>query len=97
MHPVGSVEEELEVGAAGRRVRRNRRRVAGGLDRDLELLGGRLRMALVSPTFLARCVCSMSPTCASLSTPSASRCSSGATTALPRRCRSLPLQASALA
>lgn len=42
MDPVGSVEDDLELGAAGRRVRRNRRRVAGGVDRDLELLGGRL-------------------------------------------------------
>lgn len=39
MHRVGSVEEELEVGSQGRRVRRNRRRVAGEVDRDLELLG----------------------------------------------------------
>lgn len=42
MHRVGSpLEEELEgAGSAGRRVRRNRRRVAGEVDRDLELLGG---------------------------------------------------------
>ncbi|KAL4436090.1 hypothetical protein ABPG77_005538 [Micractinium sp. CCAP 211/92] len=41
MHRVGSVEEDLEVGSQGRRVRRNRRRVAGEVDRDLELLGQR--------------------------------------------------------
>ncbi|PSC74230.1 acetolactate synthase [Micractinium conductrix] len=41
MHRVGSVEEELEVGSQGRRVRRNRRRVAGEVDRDLEVLGQR--------------------------------------------------------
>lgn len=40
MHRVGSVEEDLAVGSLqGRRVRRNRRRVAGEVDRDLELLG----------------------------------------------------------
>lgn len=40
MHPVGSVEDELGGAAAmGRRVRRNRRRLAGEVDRDLELLG----------------------------------------------------------
>ncbi|KAI7837176.1 hypothetical protein COHA_008969 [Chlorella ohadii] len=42
MHPVGSVEDELGGAAAmGRRVRRNRRRLAGEVDRDLELLGQR--------------------------------------------------------
>lgn len=42
MHRVGSVEEDLAVGSLqGRRVRRNRRRVAGEVDRDLELLGQR--------------------------------------------------------
>ncbi|EFN59802.1 hypothetical protein CHLNCDRAFT_133523 [Chlorella variabilis] len=41
MHPVGSVEDDLGVGSQGRRVRRNRRRVVGEMDRDLELLGQR--------------------------------------------------------
>lgn len=50
MHPVGSVEDELGGAAAmGRRVRRNRRRLAGEVDRDLELLG-----ELGSPTWTAR-------------------------------------------
>jgi hypothetical protein len=40
MQRVGSVEEELGAGSqGGRRVRRNRRRMAGEVDRDLELLG----------------------------------------------------------
>ena len=40
MQRVGSVEEELGAGSQGGRwVRRNRRRMAGEVDRDLELLG----------------------------------------------------------
>ena len=48
MHSVGSVEDELGGAAAmGRRVRRNRRRLAGEVDRDLELLGELWRRFLV--------------------------------------------------
>ena len=52
MHAVGSVEEELG-GSLGRRVRRNRRRLAGELDRDLELLGA-LRHAAPAVIVLLR-------------------------------------------
>eukprot|EP00887_Chlorella_sp_A99_P003297 scaffold9.g3297.t1 len=41
MHPVGSPLEEGLEGRLGRRVRRNRRSGAAGVDRDLELLGER--------------------------------------------------------
>jgi hypothetical protein len=44
------LEDNLGAGGQGRRVRRNRRRVAGEVDRDLELLGG--HAAAVAPSQL---------------------------------------------